>query len=277
MFKKIIFLALSLIIGTTFAFAKVTWISEYDAALKAAKAADQLLLVQITSETCGYCRKMERDVFDTEEMKQICNKVKCAMFDNVLSPDGVQLSRKFKIAGTPATLLLDSDGGFIRMINGYVPLDRFKKEIETTISKIKEFDETLLILKKDPKNIEALSKAAAEFFDRRLYDKAVFFSNDIIKLDPDNKKGKTDAAFLLRAGVFLFQSNDIASGLQDLSFILNKWPASQSAKPALYLKGLILVHKGELDEGKRNLQQFKEKYPEDREMIRRIDSVLNRL
>lgn len=277
MLKKILFLATSIIIGVSFANAKVNWISDYDTALKAAKSADQLLLVQITSETCIYCRKMEKDVLNTEDMTKICNQVKCAMFDNVLSADGVQLSRKFKIAGTPATLLLDSDGGFIRMINGYVPLDRFKKEIELTLTRIKDFEETLFLLKKDPKNINALSKAASEFFERRLYDKAVSFSNDIIKLDPDNSKGKTDAAFLLRAGVFLFQTNDVASGLQDLSFILNKWPGSQSAKPALYLKGLILVHKGDLEEGKRNLQQFKEKYPDDKEMIRRIDSVLNRL
>lgn len=277
MIKKLTTTAVITILLSTFAAAKINWISEYNAALQSAKSADQLLLVQITSETCIYCKKMDKDVLTTEEMEKICNNIKCAMLDSILNPDGVQLMRKFRIAGTPATLILDSNGGFIRLLNGYMPLDRFKKEIETTISKAKEFNNVLLTLQKDPNNIEALSTAATEYFERRLFDKAVSYSNDIIKLDPENKKGKTDSAILLRAGISLFQLNDMDSGLKDLSSILEKWPSSQSSKPALYLKGLILIHKGQTEEGKRNLQMFKEKYPEEKEMARRIDSVLSRL
>jgi len=277
MLKKIIYAALILSAGIGSANAKVNWISEYDAALKAAKSSGKMLLVQISSETCIYCRKMDNEVLNTEAIAKLCNRVKCAKLDSVLNPDGVQLTRQFKIQGTPATLLLDSDGGFIRILNGYIPLERFTKEIDNTLARVKEFDKTLSLLKTDPKNIDAIAIAGNEYFERRLYEKAVFYANEVVKLDPENVKSKTDAAYLLRAGISLFQSNDIQSGLKDLSLILDKWPSSKSAKPALYLKGLILIHKGETEEGKRHLQNFKDKYPEEQEMIRRIDSILARL
>jgi thioredoxin-related protein len=278
MLKKIIFSILILYAGISFVYAKVNWISEYNAALKAAKSSDQMLLVQITSETCIYCRKMDNEVLNTEAIENLCSKqVKCAKLDSVLNPDGVQMTRQYKIPGTPATILLDSDGGFIRILNGYIPLERFTKEINNTLARVKEFDKTLLLLKTDPKNIDALALAGNEYFDRRLYEKAIFYANEVIKLDPDNTKSKTDAAYLLKAGISLFQLNDIEAGLKDISLILDKWPSSKSAKPALYLKGLILVNKGETEEGKRHLQNFKEKYPEEQELIRRIDYILARL
>jgi thioredoxin-related protein len=278
MLKKIIFASLILFAGIGSICAKVNWISEYDAALKAAKTSGQILLVQITSETCIYCRKMEKEVLNTEAVEKLCsNQVKCAKLDSVLNPDGVQLTRQFRIPGTPATILLDSDGGFIRILNGYMPLERFTKEIDNALARAKEFDRTLSLLKTDPKNIDALAIAANVYFERRLYEKAVYYANEVIKLDPENKKSKTDASYLLRAGISLFQSNDINSGLKDLTLILDKWPSSQSAKPALYLKGLIHIHNGDIEEGKRDLQNFKDKYPEEQEMIRRIDSILARL
>jgi tetratricopeptide (TPR) repeat protein len=220
---------------------------------------------------------MENEVLNTEAVEKLCNQVKCAKLDNVLNPDGVQLTRQFRIPGTPATILLDSDGGFIRILNGYMPLERFTKEIDNALARAKEFDRTLSLLKTDPKNIDALAIAANVYFERRLYEKAVYYANEVIKLDPENKKSKTDASYLLRAGISLFQSNDINSGLKDLTLILDKWPSSQSAKPALYLKGLIHIHNGDIEEGKRDLRNFKDKYPEEQEMIRRIDSILARL
>lgn len=278
MLKKIIFSALFLSFGMVSSYAKVNWISEYDAALKAAKTANQMLLVQITSETCIYCKKMDTEVLNTEAVEKLCNsEVKCAKLDSIQNPDGVQLSRQYRIPGTPTTILLDSDGGFIRMLNGYIPLERFTKEINNTLAKVKEFDKTLATLKTDPKNIEALAAAGNEYFERRLYDKALSYANQVIKFDPENTKSKTDTAYLMRAGIFLFQSNDLESGLKDLSVILNKWPASKNAKTALYLKGLILIHKGQTEEGKQHLQSFKQKYPDEQELIKRIDSILARL
>ena len=47
-----------------------TWITDYDAAMKIAEKEGKTVLINFTgSDWCGWCKKLDREVFDTEEFK----------------------------------------------------------------------------------------------------------------------------------------------------------------------------------------------------------------
>lgn len=52
-----------------------TWVTNYDQAMKTAKKEGKTVLVNFTgSDWCGWCKKLDREVFNTDEFKAYANE-----------------------------------------------------------------------------------------------------------------------------------------------------------------------------------------------------------
>jgi thioredoxin-related protein len=97
------------------------WTDDYDAALKRAAAENKLVLADFSgSDWCGWCKKLDKEVFDTEEFRKgATNEYVLLMVDTPQDQEllsekakkqNPKLVEKYKVRGFPTVLVLDAKG-----------------------------------------------------------------------------------------------------------------------------------------------------------------------
>ena len=97
------------------------WTDDYDAALKRAAAENKLVLADFSgSDWCGWCKKLDKEVFDTDEfLKGATNEYVLLMVDTPQDQEllsekakkqNPKLVEKYKVRGFPTVLVLDAKG-----------------------------------------------------------------------------------------------------------------------------------------------------------------------
>ncbi|GHB94744.1 thioredoxin family protein [Cerasicoccus arenae] len=106
------------------------WITDYDAALKQAKEENKAVLIDFTgSDWCGWCKKLDKEVFSKPEFEQFAEKNLVRVYLDFpsgkaqsveLEKQNQELAKKFGVEGFPTILVLNHDGKPLAQI-GYQP------------------------------------------------------------------------------------------------------------------------------------------------------------
>ncbi len=110
--------------GSGVAFASL----DYDEALSRAKGERKLVMLDVYTDWCGWCKKLDRDVFADA-------RVAAALRDVVpikvnAEKGGEDVARRFSVQGFPTVLFVDATGALVHRIDGYVNADEMLRTIE---------------------------------------------------------------------------------------------------------------------------------------------------
>jgi len=119
--------------------AKIEWL-KYDQGLAKARREGKHVLVNFTTAWCGYCKKMNRDVFsDKKVIAAIDAHFVAVKVDGDskrgLDIDGYKITekdlarREFGVPGYPTYWFLESDGAKLGYLRGYQPKEQFMKAL----------------------------------------------------------------------------------------------------------------------------------------------------
>ncbi len=101
------------------------------------KAADQkkAVLVDVYTDWCGWCKKMDKEVFADPAVSEILasrfalakvnGESKESFTYKGQKTDGVGIARGFGVRGYPAIIFLDAKGDMLTMIPGFVDAEKF--------------------------------------------------------------------------------------------------------------------------------------------------------
>ena len=106
------------------------WGEDFAAAQKAAAAGDKYILLAFSgSDWCGWCVKMDKDIYSVKSfIREAKKKFELVMIDmpqnqEILSPlakkQNPGLLRKYAIRGFPCSILVHPDGTEIKRFGGY--------------------------------------------------------------------------------------------------------------------------------------------------------------
>ncbi|MEI7730160.1 MAG: thioredoxin family protein [Verrucomicrobiota bacterium] len=126
--KKLLFTLM--VCGGAFALcaADLNWMTDLPAAQKKAKADNKLVFMNFTgSDWCGWCKKMDADVFSKKEFKEYADKKLVMVFVDFprkpLAAEQKQaneaLKSKYEIKGYPTLIVLDAQGEVVHKNVGY--------------------------------------------------------------------------------------------------------------------------------------------------------------
>ena len=98
-----------------------------DEALARARAEKKLVFVDMYADWCGWCTKMDEDVFTDA-------RVQTALLDYVpikmdVDRGGRSVASRYRVDGLPAFLLLNGDGELVRRFEGYLPVEAFLRRL----------------------------------------------------------------------------------------------------------------------------------------------------
>lgn len=112
----------------------VEWLS-FDAGLARASAADRPVLVDVYTDWCGYCRKMDREVYARDDVREILARLFVTVKLDAESSKPATVSSKrltesavasrFRVTGYPTTVFLKANGEHLVNVPGYIPAERF--------------------------------------------------------------------------------------------------------------------------------------------------------
>ena len=140
--KTLILSACALFAATTASLAKTGWDDDYEKSLAKAKEDQKMVLLDFTgSDWCGYCIKLDEEVFSKSAFKKFAKEN--LVLVELDYPRGKNLPKKTKeqndslkskygISGYPTIILLDSDGKEAARWIGYKAtlLDELKDKVK---------------------------------------------------------------------------------------------------------------------------------------------------
>jgi len=114
----------------------VNWPS-FASALNAASTSGRIILIDVFSPTCPWCRKSQREVYtDPDLQRYLYDNFELGRIDISIDTDSIsfrnytlssaELGAGFGATGTPTTVFLEPNGDYIARLPGYHDLDEFR-------------------------------------------------------------------------------------------------------------------------------------------------------
>lgn len=252
----------------------VTWHKTILAAQNEAKARKQLIFVDMFAEWCGWCHKMEREVFPSEKFQHVTSDMVLLRVNIEDRAEGTRLAREFSATALPTFLILTSDLKLAGMIQGYAPATEFTNRLGEVRNAYESFKKKLKLAVANPKDHKLRVEIASEMNMRRTYAEA---ETELTKLLGE----KSLVADLRDQAYYQLAVSQFSQKKYDASTVTLKKFASIQSKGEPFersrlLLGDIYLNQGNYKGALAEFRSFKQKYPSS-PFAKNVDSIMPQL
>ena len=252
-------------------FAGETWHRSIAGAQREAKQKNQLIFVDLFADWCGWCHRLEKEVFSSEKFQNATAKMVLLRVDTEDGGEGTRLAREIAIQSLPTSVLLTPDMTVAGMVRGYAPAPQFVQKLEDVENSWKNFMRRVNDEPRYAKDFQKRLDIAREFIGRRGFAQA---EARLVKLT-----GERDLPKELRDGIYydlavtqLARKNyDVA--MKTVNDYLKIQPTGEPAERSRVLIGEIYLQQGNYAAALAEFKKFKAKYPQSA-YVKNVDSVI---
>jgi thioredoxin-related protein len=250
------------------------WLKSLPAAQKKAKQKKALIFVDLFADWCGWCHKMEQEVFPSEVFQKVTENKILLRLNTEDGGEGANVSQRFGITSLPTFLLLTPEGTIAGMIRGYFPANEFAKTIADTEAHYKDFLKRVAdepsISKDFPKRLDL----AKEFQTRYELAESEARFKKLIGEPGAPQKIRDEAYYeLAHTQVLGKRYDDALKTIRKFGMVQTK---GESYERARLLAGNIYVQQGNYQSAVNELRAFKVTFPNS-QWVQNIDVVLPQL
>lgn len=105
------------------------WHRSFDQGMQASAQRGKPMIVDFYTDWCGWCKKLDKDVFQSNEFDQISKNFICIKVD---CDQDKKTPQKYKVSGYPTIGILKPNGELIEKVVGY----RDKKQLMTLLNQV---------------------------------------------------------------------------------------------------------------------------------------------
>lgn len=235
------------------------WIKSLTVAQKKAKESKQLIFVDLFANWCGWCHRMEQEVFPSQVFQNATTDLVLLRLDTEDRGEGSKIAQQFNVTSLPTFLLLTDDMLIAGVIRGYQPPNDFVRSLSEVEGKYEEFQKRV---KQEPgyaKDYQKRLELAREFTQRGGHVQGETRLKKLL-----GEKGLPspirDAAYYeLAASQFLQgKYSDALASVNALSKLQNKGEAYELSR---LLLGQIYMQQGNLAAAVSELRNFTSSFP----------------
>lgn len=93
---------------------RIAWADNYDVARQRAVDTRKPIILYFTGKWCVPCRIMKREVWADEQVAAVVNGQFIPVAIDVGNPESAAVSARYKVGGTPVTIIVDPQGHALR-------------------------------------------------------------------------------------------------------------------------------------------------------------------
>jgi len=219
------------------------------------------LLVDLYADWCGWCKKLERDVFSTTRFQNFAADFSLLRVDTEDGAEGSSLKSRFKVQSLPTTLVLTAAGSLVGEVPGYHPTERMISEIGARIASYEKlldgFDRW-----KTSTDVQILNTLAEQFHKRLDGGRSAELYRQMLKSLPADSSDATWVSFRLADSLRLFGRYDAAHDALDKARSRANETTDTELLEQVDLLGIrIAQDMGDCAETTRVLRDFLTSYP----------------
>ncbi len=109
----------------------ISWKNNLDDALKAAKSQGKPVMIDIYTDWCGWCKKLDSDTYSDPKVNAASEKFICVKVNAEKEP---AIASKYGVSGYPTIIFLDSNGNVLQKNPGFLPAAPFLQNMEKILS-----------------------------------------------------------------------------------------------------------------------------------------------
>jgi thioredoxin-like negative regulator of GroEL len=247
------------------------WHKSVAAAQKAAKEKNQLILVDMYAEWCGWCHRFEREVFPSEAFQKATDDIVLLRLDTEDKKEGTEFQAKYQVSSLPTFLLLTPDLTLAGSIRGYAPPAQFAQMLAETRTKHDAFQKRIKNEGSLAKDYPARLDLAKEFISRSAFDQSEVRLKKLTAEKGVPASIRDEAFYQLAFGYALQNKfDDSQKTVRSLTALSNRGDAVERAR---LLLAQTYVAQGNILAAVNELRSFKKAYPGSAHLAT-VDSVL---
>lgn len=158
------------------------WLSHPDEAKTSAKKGGQYILVDLYADWCGWCKKLEHEVFTSDAFRQFAKDFVLLRVDVEDRGVGSKLQADYRISSLPTMLVLDARGIEVGTVSGYFPtagyIQALRRQIGRYEGSLKHFEQA-----RSSGDLSALRNLAEVLHRRRDGERAAVIYDRMLSLD----------------------------------------------------------------------------------------------
>jgi thioredoxin-related protein len=248
-----------------------TWLKTVAEAQKVAQQQNQLILVDMFADWCGWCHRFEREVFPSAAFQNATTDLVLLRLDTEDQAEGTRFARKYAVTSLPTFLLLSPDLSLAGTIRGYAPANQFVLMLAETRAKHDAFLNRVRNEAKLAKDYPQRLQLAKEFTARTAYDKAETRLRSLTTETGVPAEVRDEAYYDLALN-YLMQDR-LDDGLKTIRAFTTISRSGPLAERARILASQILIEQGNFAAAATELRSFKKSYPNS-PLVSSVDQML---
>lgn len=137
---------------------KIPWTSNYEDAVKQAKSSGKLMLVDLYTDWCQWCKVLDEKTYpDPTVVERVKDFVPVRIN---AEKEGLAVARKYQVQSYPMILFIDGDGSVAGLINSYVTPPEMLDKIGEIQKGDKEFRDLRATAEKNPNDFDTYARFA---------------------------------------------------------------------------------------------------------------------
>jgi thioredoxin-related protein len=251
-----------------------TWLKTVAAAQKVAKEKNQLILVDMFAEWCGWCHRFEKEVFPSAQFQGATKDIVLLRLNTEDGKEGSQMARKYGVNSLPTFLLLTPDLTAAGMIRGYLPPDQFVGVLKETRNRHTMFLNRVKNEGKLGKDYFARLELAKEFNSRSAFTDGEPRLRKLI-MEKGVPVAVRDQAYYELAVAYTRQAKYVEA-TKTIRELTSKSKLGEAVERARVLQAEIYMNQGNLAGARDEFRSFKEAFPNS-PLVRNVDMILPEL
>lgn len=99
---------------------KLVWLHDLRVGLESAKKSSKLVMIDLYTDWCGWCKKLDRDTYTDPSVLELLNsQFVCVKLDAEDGADGESFAKEHRVRGFPCIIVLEPSGKVRGVSYGY--------------------------------------------------------------------------------------------------------------------------------------------------------------
>ena len=237
----------------------LNWISNWQQAIKVAKTQEKLIVLDLYTNWCGWCKIMDVKTYgDPSVIQDLGPKYVWLRLNAETDQDGRQAQKRFRILEYPATLLIDPEEQLFEKTSGFLTSEQLKKVLNKSKASLTTILQLRSKVRKNPGLTEAKRELATKYLERKYYSGAeriyreLITGNSILELE--------EIYFSL--SITLAQQGKEKQAFDILKDLRIRFPESNLVSHAMALQGEIQLNLGNRTKAVSIWREYLRRFPE---------------